>query len=210
MNIFTLWQQVLCGRRPCQLHSSGQDQRQQSCPAGQECLDHSYLTCFSAPCHEWGVCSMAGPSPPQTTTKCQPNSGHLDNSCGRITLVFNRDKVPPVSNLFAYHSSCCSCVILDSSRVFFVLLVIRNVCAHIQGTTVENICFELRYLPDTRSLAKDHALLLLCDLSRSNQDAIDVAIVSEWSILNFNLYVVLFRRYFCCRSTLQLHQIRIC
>uniref|UniRef100_A0A4W6FQQ5 Delta-like protein n=1 Tax=Lates calcarifer TaxID=8187 RepID=A0A4W6FQQ5_LATCA len=115
---------VLCGRRPCQLQSAGREQRQQSCPAGRECLKHSYLTCFSPPCHQWGVCSMAGPSPPQVTTKCQPNSGHLDNSCVRITLVFNRDKVPP-------------------------------------GTTVENICYELRYLPDIRSLAKDHALLLL-------------------------------------------------
>ncbi|XP_038582849.1 protein jagged-2b isoform X3 [Micropterus salmoides] len=130
---------VLCGRRPCRLLSSGQDQRQQSCPAGQECLEHSYLTCFSPPCQQWGVCSMAGHSPPQATTKCQPNSGHLDNSCGRITLIFSRDKVP-------------------------------------KGTTVENICYELRYLPDTRSLAKDHALLLLCDLSHSNQDAIEVAI----------------------------------
>lgn len=41
---------------------------------------------------------------------------------------------------------------------------------------MENICYELRYLPDTRSLAKDHALLLLCDLSHSNQDAVEVAI----------------------------------
>uniref|UniRef100_A0A3B5B479 Delta-like protein n=1 Tax=Stegastes partitus TaxID=144197 RepID=A0A3B5B479_9TELE len=130
---------VLCGRRPCRLQSAGQDQRQQSCPAGRECLEHSYFTCFSPPCHQWGVCSMAGPPPPQATTKCQPNSGHLDNSCGRITLVFNRGKVP-------------------------------------LGTTVENICFELRYLPDTRSLARDHALLLLCDLSHSNQDAVEVAI----------------------------------
>lgn len=48
----------------------------------------------------------------------------------------------------------------------------------VQGTTVENICFELRYLNDTRGLAKDHALLLLCDLSHSNPDAVDVAIVS--------------------------------
>nr|XP_020459662.1 protein jagged-2-like isoform X2 [Monopterus albus] len=129
---------VLCGRRPCQLSLSGQDQREQSCPAGQKCQEHSYLTCFSPPCHQWGVCSMTGPSPPQATTKCQPNSGHLDNSCVRITLVFNRDKVPP-------------------------------------GTTVENICYELRCLPDTRSLAKDHALLLLCENSHSNQDAIEVA-----------------------------------
>uniref|UniRef100_A0A7N8X5A3 Delta-like protein n=1 Tax=Mastacembelus armatus TaxID=205130 RepID=A0A7N8X5A3_9TELE len=134
---------VLCGRRPCLLSASGQ--RQQSCPAGQECLEHSYFTCFSPPCHQWGVCSMAGPSSPQPTTNCQPNSEHLDNSCGRITLVFNRDKVPP-------------------------------------GTTVENICFELRYLPDTRNLAKDHGLLLLCDLSRSNQDAVEVAIVSQTKV----------------------------
>uniref|UniRef100_A0A1A8MNQ4 Delta-like protein n=1 Tax=Nothobranchius pienaari TaxID=704102 RepID=A0A1A8MNQ4_9TELE len=130
---------VVCGRRPCRLQPSDQDQRQKSCPAGQECLEHSYYTCFSPPCNQWGVCSMAGPTPSQTTTKCQPNGGHLDNSCGRITLVFNRDKIPP-------------------------------------GTTVENICFELRYLPDTRNLSKDHALLLLCDLSRSIQDAVEVAI----------------------------------
>ncbi|XP_041832212.1 protein jagged-2b isoform X2 [Melanotaenia boesemani] len=130
---------VLCGRHPCRLQPSEQDQRQQFCPAGRECLEHSYYTCFSPPCNHWGVCAMAGPSPPQESTKCQPNSGHLDNSCGRITLVFNRDKVPP-------------------------------------GTTVENICFELRYLPDTRRLAKDHTLLLLCDLSHSNPDAVEVAI----------------------------------
>uniref|UniRef100_A0A673CQA3 Delta-like protein n=1 Tax=Sphaeramia orbicularis TaxID=375764 RepID=A0A673CQA3_9TELE len=115
---------VLCGRRPCRLQSSDQDQRQHSCPAGRECVEHRYLTCFSPPCNQWGVCSIAGPSPPQAATKCQPNNGYLDNSCGRITLVFKRDKVP-------------------------------------SGTTVENVCFELRYLPDTRSLATDHALLLL-------------------------------------------------
>ncbi|XP_076023612.1 protein jagged-2b isoform X2 [Genypterus blacodes] len=131
---------VLCGRSPCRLPQSGQDQKQHlTCPAGQECVQHSYLTCFSPPCHQWGVCSMSGPSPPQITTKCQPNSGHLDNSCARITLIFDKDKVPA-------------------------------------GTTVENICYELRYLPDTRSLAEDRTLLLLCDLSHSNQDAVEVAI----------------------------------
>lgn len=59
-------------------------------------------------------------------------------------------------------------------------------CLRLQGTTVENICYELRYLPDTRSLAKDHALLLLCDLSHSNPDAVEVAIVSERSKLGFS------------------------
>lgn len=129
---------VFCGRRPCHLHSSEEEQRQ-VCPAGRECVEHRYLGCFSPPCHQWGVCSVAGPAPSQPATKCQPNSGHLDNSCGRITLVFSQDKVPA-------------------------------------GTTVESICFELRYLPDIRSLATDHSLLLLCDISHSNQDAVEVAI----------------------------------
>ncbi|XP_053736092.1 protein jagged-2b isoform X1 [Synchiropus splendidus] len=128
---------VVCGRRPCRLPSS--DQQHASCPAGRQCLEHKYLTCFTPPCHQWGVCAVtrAPPSPP--ATKCQPNARHLDNSCARITLVFNRDKAP-------------------------------------SGTTVENICYELRFLADIRSLANDHALLLLCDLSHSNPDAVEVAI----------------------------------
>ncbi|KAI2651913.1 Protein jagged-2 [Labeo rohita] len=42
--------------------------------------------------------------------------------------------------------------------------------------SLENVCSELRYMPATRSLAKDHALLVLCDLSYKNQDAVEVAI----------------------------------
>ncbi|XP_056150373.1 protein jagged-2b isoform X2 [Lampris incognitus] len=129
---------VMCGRRLCLLQKPGQEHKR-TCPAGRECLEHRYLTCFSSPCYQWGVCSISGPPPPQVPTKCQPNSGHLDNSCARMTLIFNKDKVPA-------------------------------------GTTVENICSELRYLPDTRRLAKDRALLLLCDMSHSNQDAVEVAI----------------------------------
>lgn len=37
---------------------------------------------------------------------------------------------------------------------------------------------ELRYLPATRTLAKDRSLLVLCDLSYSNHNAVEVAIVS--------------------------------
>lgn len=64
--------------------------------------------------------------------------------------------------------------LLHCSRGFF-----QSCFSHpVQGTTVESICFELRYLNGTRGLAKDHTLLLLCDLSHSNPDAVDVAIVS--------------------------------
>uniref|UniRef100_A0A674E221 Delta-like protein n=1 Tax=Salmo trutta TaxID=8032 RepID=A0A674E221_SALTR len=110
------------------------------CPRGQECVEHQFLTCFAKPCHQWGVCSTPDPPPP-LHTQCEPNSGYLDNSCARITLIFNRDKVP-------------------------------------QGTTVENICSELRYLPIAQTLAQDCTLLILCDLSYSNSDAVEVAMVS--------------------------------
>ncbi|KAL2082303.1 hypothetical protein ACEWY4_022121 [Coilia grayii] len=137
---------VVCGRRPCLLPGATLGQQQQlqerqrpqhTCPRGRGCLEHRFLTCFSPPCHQWGVCSPEPPVP--VRTKCEPNTGYLDNCCARITLIFNREKVPV-------------------------------------GTTVENICAELRYLPVTRTLAKDHAFLVLCDLSYTNQDAVEVAI----------------------------------
>uniref|UniRef100_A0A674E159 Delta-like protein n=1 Tax=Salmo trutta TaxID=8032 RepID=A0A674E159_SALTR len=134
---------VRCGRRPCLLQRGGAGPDSSSpCPRGQECVEHQFLTCFAKPCHQWGVCSTPDPPPP-LHTQCEPNSGYLDNSCARITLIFNRDKVP-------------------------------------QGTTVENICSELRYLPIAQTLAQDCTLLILCDLSYSNSDAVEVAMVSSY------------------------------
>uniref|UniRef100_A0A674CXL6 Delta-like protein n=1 Tax=Salmo trutta TaxID=8032 RepID=A0A674CXL6_SALTR len=131
---------VQCGRRPCLLHrvASGPDSIA-PCPRGQKCVEHKFLTCFTPPCHQWGVCSTPDPPPP-LHTQCEPNCGYLDNSCARITLIFNRDQVP-------------------------------------QGTIVENICSELRYLPITQTLAKERTLLILCDLSYSNSDAVEYMIV---------------------------------
>ncbi|KAM6913157.1 protein jagged-2-like [Xenentodon cancila] len=132
---------VRCGRRPCILPKTLPDTSPQSCPGGHECIEHQFLTCFSPPCHQWGVCST--PDPPMPLhTQCEPNSGYLDNSCAHITLIFKKDRV-------------------------------------LQGTTVENICSELRYLPVTRTLAEERALLILCDLSYSNSDAVEVAMSYE-------------------------------
>lgn len=87
--------QVVCGRRPCLLPGTpGRDHH--ACPAGRECLEHGFLTCLSPPCHHWGFCSSSD-TPPALHTKCEPNTGYLDNSCARITLIFNRDKLPAVS-----------------------------------------------------------------------------------------------------------------
>ncbi|XP_032382115.1 protein jagged-2 isoform X1 [Etheostoma spectabile] len=134
---------VRCGRRPCLLPKAPPppDADAPSCPAGHECAEHQFLTCFSPPCHQWGVCSTPDPPTP-LHTQCEPNSGYLDNSCARITLIFKKDKVP-------------------------------------QGTTIEKICSELRYLPVTRTLAEERALLILCDQSYSNSDAVEVAMSFE-------------------------------
>ncbi|XP_035850401.1 protein jagged-2-like isoform X2 [Sander lucioperca] len=134
---------VRCGRRPCLLPKAPPppDADALPCPASHECVEHQFLTCFSPPCHQWGVCSTPDPPTP-LHTQCEPNSGYLDNSCTRITLIFNKDKVP-------------------------------------QGTTVEKICSELRYFPVTRTLAEERALLILCDQSYSNSDAVEVAMSFE-------------------------------
>ncbi|KAM6961153.1 protein jagged-2-like [Aplochiton taeniatus] len=136
---------VHCGRQPCLLQkpAPGPDGAP-PCPGGQECVQHQYLRCFAPPCHQWGVCSAPDPPPP-LHTRCEPNGVALDNSCARITLIFNREKVP-------------------------------------HGTTVENICWELRYLPVSQGLAWEHTLLILCDLSYTNGDAVEVAMSYEQDV----------------------------
>ncbi|XP_077954217.1 protein jagged-2-like [Gasterosteus aculeatus] len=139
--------QVRCGRRPCLLPAPPSMApptpgiNPGSCSGGQKCTEHQFLTCFSPPCRQWGVCSTADPPAPLHTL-CEPNGGRLDDGCARITLVFAKHKVP-------------------------------------QGTTVENICSELTFLPVTRTLAEERALLILCDLSDSNGDAVEVAMSFE-------------------------------
>uniref|UniRef100_A0A8C2Z2F7 Delta-like protein n=1 Tax=Cyclopterus lumpus TaxID=8103 RepID=A0A8C2Z2F7_CYCLU len=142
VNGYVRCSKVRCGRRPCLLPEAppSPDASPPPCPGGHECVEHQFLTCFSPPCHQWGVCSTPDPPTP-LHTQCEPNSGYLDDSCARITLIFKKDKVP-------------------------------------QGTTVENICSELRYLPVAQTLAEERALLILCDLSYSNGDAVEVAMVS--------------------------------
>ncbi|XP_069063428.1 protein jagged-2 isoform X1 [Pleurodeles waltl] len=125
-----------CGRKPCLLESQHELESLQ-CPAGQDCQVKPNVKCFQPPCLNWGECSAPDILP--ESIKCQPNSGFLDNNCARITLIFNKDKVP-------------------------------------QGTTVENICSEIRYLPATRTVSRDRLLVVLCDLSYTTEKAVEVAI----------------------------------
>ncbi|XP_028905575.1 protein jagged-2 [Ornithorhynchus anatinus] len=85
---------VWCGQKPCLLPRPPDFSRDQ-CPPGQECREEGYPKCFQPPCEAWGQCGPAVATEPLPAgTKCQPNSGFLDNNCARVTLIFNRDKVP--------------------------------------------------------------------------------------------------------------------
>lgn len=48
---------------------------------------------------------------------------------------------------------------------------------------MESVCSELRYLPVTRTLADERPLLILCDLSYANSDAVEVAMVTATQTL---------------------------
>lgn len=108
--------QVQCGRRLCLLRKAlpapdNNKNTPPSCPGGHECVEHQFLTCFSPPCHQWGVCSTPDPPTP-LHTQCEPNSGYLDDSCARITLIFKRDKVPQVSHFLFVWEYCGLILIL--------------------------------------------------------------------------------------------------
>ncbi|KAH0620314.1 hypothetical protein JD844_020560 [Phrynosoma platyrhinos] len=135
-NYSTLTALVWCGRKSC-LFTKHVDHAAYQCPRGQECQENIYIKCFQPPCDDWGECSELEPLP--ANIKCTPNSDYLDNSCARITLIFNREKVP-------------------------------------QGTTIDNICSEIRYLPATRSVSSEKMLLVLCDQAYSIENAVEVAV----------------------------------
>uniref|UniRef100_A0A672FZI6 Delta-like protein n=1 Tax=Salarias fasciatus TaxID=181472 RepID=A0A672FZI6_SALFA len=115
---------VRCGRRPCILPKAlpPADAGAASCPGGHECVEHQFLTCFSPPCHQWGVCSTPDPPTP-LHTQCEPNSGYLDNSCAHITLIFKKDKVPQVSrNLQEQCEPLLHCYLVPVLCVVFSVL----------------------------------------------------------------------------------------
>lgn len=96
--------QVWCGRKPCLL-TGRPDTLSAQCPPGQRCREKAPGQCLQPPCAAWGECSTA--EPPLPGTACLPGSGHLDNSCARLTLHFDRDQVPQVRVLAVGTPSAC-------------------------------------------------------------------------------------------------------
>lgn len=127
---------VWCGQKSCLLHDLPGHENF-LCPEGQVCRISPWMKCFSPPCTDWGVCNPTNTLP--VHAKCQPDSGQLDNNCAKITLLFNKEKVP-------------------------------------KGITVEYICSELRYLPVLRGLSTERPLFVLCDLTNTSDNAVEVAV----------------------------------
>lgn len=68
---------------------------------------------------------------------------------------------------------------------------------------MENVCSELRYLPVTHTLADERALLILCDLSYANSDAVEVAMVTATQTLAGVARSCLSILLFCSQFSLQ-------
>ncbi|XP_062901478.1 protein jagged-2-like isoform X1 [Mobula hypostoma] len=82
---------VWCGQKSCLLQDRP-GRENFLCPEGQTCQVSPWLKCFSPPCTDWGECNPQSALPVHTT--CQPNAPYLDNNCAKITLLFNKEKVP--------------------------------------------------------------------------------------------------------------------
>ena len=76
-----------------------------SCSLEQMCVvqtDLSEVHCFSPPCLPRGVCvhinQARQPQPhPPGHAHCVPNAATLAANCAKVTLVFDKVKMPPVS-----------------------------------------------------------------------------------------------------------------
>ncbi|XP_013414285.1 protein jagged-1b isoform X2 [Lingula anatina] len=91
-----------CGPLNCLSHPNS-SKPVEACPAGQRCIAETNKVCFTPPCLPWGHCvdsaSPQGPSeaphiPPGVNTQCVPNAAEPSNTCAKITLVFDKSKMP--------------------------------------------------------------------------------------------------------------------
>ncbi|XP_072350345.1 protein jagged-2b isoform X1 [Scyliorhinus torazame] len=82
---------VWCGQKSCLLREKPGHENF-ICPEAQQCQVSPWLKCFSPPCTDWGECNALNALP--VDSNCQPNTGQLDNNCAKITLIFNKEKIP--------------------------------------------------------------------------------------------------------------------
>ncbi|XP_014670185.1 PREDICTED: protein jagged-2-like [Priapulus caudatus] len=65
------------------------------CPISQQCIMVADATCFTPPCMPWGECrDPVVPASVAPSHDCRPNHAELSSSCVRISLFFDKNKMP--------------------------------------------------------------------------------------------------------------------
>ncbi|KAL3873052.1 hypothetical protein ACJMK2_036213 [Sinanodonta woodiana] len=96
--IFLLLQSLIwCGPQNCAAHPNTTVPAV-TCGPHESCVVETQWTCITKPCLPWGQCKdlaqIMEPQPKGFHTQCVPNSDHLSHHCARITLVFDKSKMP--------------------------------------------------------------------------------------------------------------------
>ncbi|XP_074656942.1 protein jagged-2-like [Tubulanus polymorphus] len=88
---------MFCGPRNCLTHPNVTEELV-ICEPHETCVVQTEETCFTPPCLPWGQCrkqdAVLDPKPPGLKTNCIPNTQNLNNDCARITLLFDKSKMP--------------------------------------------------------------------------------------------------------------------
>ncbi|XP_067680460.1 protein jagged-1-like [Haliotis asinina] len=88
---------IWCGPRNCLPHPNTSEPVVH-CMNDETCVVQTKEICFTPPCLPWGQCKkvdhIKDPMPQGLETACTPNSANLGNNCAKITLVFDKSKMP--------------------------------------------------------------------------------------------------------------------
>ncbi|CAH1791312.1 unnamed protein product, partial [Owenia fusiformis] len=88
---------IWCGPKNCLSHPNISEPVE-ICIPGQTCVVQTHQTCFTPPCLPWGQCKaldrITDPVPYGIDTTCIPNNDITPNSCAKITLIFDKSKMP--------------------------------------------------------------------------------------------------------------------
>nr|CUK27655.1 Serrate [Euperipatoides kanangrensis] len=98
-----------CGPRNC-LHHPNLTEPTIECETDEVCVTLTKETCLTPPCLPWGQCHTnmgASPALPEVPQSCFPNQPDIEDreDCGRMTLVFDKTKLPKgisVENVCSY------------------------------------------------------------------------------------------------------------
>ncbi|KAK3092241.1 hypothetical protein FSP39_000187 [Pinctada imbricata] len=88
---------IWCGPKNCLSHPNVSEPIVK-CTEDQTCVVQTDENCFTPPCLPWGQCKgmdkITDPAPHNLDTQCLPNQAQLSNNCAKISLIFDKSKMP--------------------------------------------------------------------------------------------------------------------